>query len=70
MVARAAAGPSAHRLTTRGAVRGTGAAAARRVGELISVHVIPRPHEEVESILQKLAPASPTPAGGNRKSGG
>lgn len=28
-----------------------GAAAADRVGELISVHVIPRPHEEVESIL-------------------
>ena len=28
-----------------------GAAAARRVGELVSVHVIPRPHPEVESIL-------------------
>ena len=28
-----------------------GAAAARRVGELISVHVIPRPHQEVERIL-------------------
>lgn len=28
-----------------------GAAAAQRVGELISVHVIPRPHSEVESIL-------------------
>jgi ethanolamine utilization protein EutM len=28
-----------------------GAAAARRVGELISVHVIPRPHIEVERIL-------------------
>ena len=28
-----------------------GAAAARRVGELISVHVIPRPHNEVERIL-------------------
>lgn len=28
-----------------------GAAAAQRVGELISVHVIPRPHTEVESIL-------------------
>jgi ethanolamine utilization protein EutM len=27
------------------------AAAARRVGELISVHVIPNPHEEVEKIL-------------------
>jgi ethanolamine utilization protein EutM len=32
-----------------------GAAAARRVGELVSVHVIPRPHEQVEIIL----PASP-----------
>lgn len=28
-----------------------GAAAARRVGELVSVHVIPRPHNEVEKIL-------------------
>lgn len=28
-----------------------GAAAARRVGELVSVHVIPRPHNEVETIL-------------------
>ena len=26
-------------------------AAAQRVGELISVHVIPRPHAEVEDIL-------------------
>jgi ethanolamine utilization microcompartment shell protein EutL len=30
-----------------------GAAAARRVGELISVHVIPRPHAEVERLLPK-----------------
>lgn len=28
-----------------------GAAAARRVGELVSVHVIPAPHQEVEVIL-------------------
>ena len=28
-----------------------GAAAAQRVSELISVHVIPRPHSEVELIL-------------------
>ena len=28
-----------------------GAAAARRVGELVSVHVIPRPHAEVERVL-------------------
>ena len=31
-----------------------GAAAARRVGELVSVHVIPRPHAEVDRILPKL----------------
>ena len=31
-----------------------GAAAADRVGELKSVHVIPRPHEEVEYILPSL----------------
>ena len=28
-----------------------GAAAARRVGELVSVHVSPRPHSEAEKIL-------------------
>ena len=31
-----------------------GAAAAERVGELLSIHVIPRPHEEVESILPSV----------------
>ena len=31
-----------------------GAAAAKNVGELISVHVIPRPHGDVEFILPKL----------------
>ena len=30
-----------------------GGAAAKRVGELISVHVIPRPHDDVEGILPK-----------------
>ena len=48
-----------------------GAAAAQRVGELISVHVIPRPHHEVEYILPSLpfmdedddGPVSP-PTGG------
>lgn len=46
-----------------------GAAAAERVGTLISVHVIPRPHGEVEEILDgppepqspPAAPASPEP---------
>ena len=36
-----------------------GAAAARRVGELVSVHVIPRPHDQLEQIL----PAMNAPAG-------
>ncbi len=31
-----------------------GAAAAQRVGELVSVHVIPRPHSDVEGILPHL----------------
>ena len=30
-----------------------GAEAARNVGELVSVHVIPRPHAEVERVLLK-----------------
>ncbi|MBW9154007.1 propanediol utilization microcompartment protein PduA [Clostridium estertheticum] len=30
-----------------------GAAAAKRVGEVVSVHVIPRPHTDVEKILPK-----------------
>lgn len=37
-----------------------GAAAARRVGELVSVHVIPRPHDQViDRLLPKMtAPKS------------
>jgi ethanolamine utilization protein EutM len=31
-----------------------GAAAAKRVGELVSVHVIPRPHDDVEGILPSI----------------
>ena len=34
-----------------------GAAAARRVGELVSVHVIPRPHAEVEKLLPTVQAA-------------
>ena len=40
-----------------GAVKATvdaGAAAAQRVGNLVSQHVIPRPHGEVEGILPHL----------------
>ena len=32
-----------------------GAAAAGKVGNLVSVHVIPRPHGEVESILPHVS---------------
>lgn len=35
-----------------------GAAAAKRVGELVSVHVIPRPHGDVESILPQSSKGS------------
>src|SRR5512135_2176931 len=35
-----------------------GAAAAKRVGELVSVHVIPRPHENVEIILPQSSKGS------------
>ncbi|MCF0145622.1 MAG: BMC domain-containing protein [Eubacterium sp.] len=31
-----------------------GGAAAKRVGELVSVHVIPRPHSDVEGILPNV----------------
>ena len=31
-----------------------GGAAAQRVGELVSVHVIPRPHEDVEGVLPTI----------------
>ncbi len=39
-----------------------GAAAAKRVGELVSVHVIPRPHEDVEAILPSPTPGKPSGA--------
>lgn len=32
----------------------SGSEAAKRVGELLSVHVIPRPHQELEGILPKM----------------
>jgi len=39
-----------------------GAEAARRVGELVSVHVIPRPHSDVEDLLkEKKGKAKPAP---------
>ncbi len=30
-----------------------GAAAAKRVGDLFAVHVIPRPHEELDKVLRQ-----------------
>ena len=30
-----------------------GAAAARSVGEVVSVHVIPRPHDDIDAVLPK-----------------
>lgn len=45
-----------------------GAAAAQRVGELISVHVIPRPHSSLDGLIvnvhpltQDLEPEDPDP---------
>jgi ethanolamine utilization protein EutM len=38
-----------------------GAAAAEKVGELISVHVIARPHAEVDAILPKDRKSGPAP---------
>ncbi|MRS04012.1 MAG: ethanolamine utilization microcompartment protein EutM [Chloroflexi bacterium HGW-Chloroflexi-4] len=35
-----------------------GAAAAKRVGELASVHVIPRPHADIDMILPKRSKGS------------
>lgn len=31
-----------------------GASSAKRVGEVVSIHVIPRPHSDTEKILPKL----------------
>ena len=32
-----------------------GAAAAEKVGELLSIHVIPRPHSDVENLIPAVA---------------
>ena len=39
-----------------------GSLAARRVGELVSVHVIPRPFEEMEKILRHWSGAATKPS--------
>ncbi len=41
-----------------GAVRAAvdaGAAAAQKVGELVAIHVIPRPHEDIEKYLEQIS---------------
>jgi ethanolamine utilization protein EutM len=38
-----------------------GAAAARRIGDLVSVHVIPMPYEQVEGIIPQPPPQGGTP---------
>jgi len=39
-----------------------GAVAANKIGEVVSVHVIPRPHDEVEAILMKPPVSAPATA--------
>lgn len=43
-----------------------GSAAAQRVGELRSSHVIPRPHPEIDIILPTLTPPAASPTRKNR----
>jgi ethanolamine utilization protein EutM len=38
-----------------------GAAAARRVGEVYAVHVIPSPHDDVERLLPGISLEEPAP---------
>jgi ethanolamine utilization protein EutM len=44
-----------------------GAAAARRVGELLAVHVIPNPDAETEKVLPGARAAEPPPRGRRAK---
>ncbi len=44
-----------------------GAAAAKRVGELVSVHVIPRPHADVERILPTVQKKTEKPEKAEKK---
>ena len=47
-----------------------GAEGARRVGELISAHVIPRPHGELETLLRPDVPLSSKSKGSKLKKAG
>ncbi len=44
-----------------------GAAAAKRIGELVSVHVIPRPHQDIEMILPQNSKGSFSGRGSDAK---
>ena len=48
-----------------------GAAAAKRIGEVVSVHIIPRPHEELDKFNTKKyvreGKQTITPSGNNKK---
>ena len=44
-----------------------GAEAARRVGELVSVHVIPRPHTDVDDLLSNMEKAKAKESKSNTK---
>lgn len=44
-----------------------GAAAARRIGELVSVHVIPRPHEEMDKVLPSTPAEDEAESEGSKK---
>ena len=39
-----------------------GAAACQRVGEMVSVHVIPRPHSDIDAIIPKVPEDKEPPA--------
>lgn len=39
-----------------------GASAASKIGEVVSVQVIPRPHEELAAVLPKMKSSNSTPA--------
>jgi microcompartment protein CcmL/EutN len=41
-----------------------GASAAAKVGEVIAVHVIPRPHDDLEQALPRKAVGKPAKGGG------
>ena len=43
-----------------------GAAAAGKIGEVVSVHVIPRPHDELDEAIPAKKPASGKAGGGSK----